>query len=55
MWMTNQETQFVMPLTGSQKPPVFVIETGTFHRKEKLGSTGHRLLLSLRGLVSFQP
>ena len=32
MWMTTQEPPFMMPLTGSQKPPVFVNETGTFHR-----------------------
>ena len=32
MWMTTHEPPFVLPLTGSQKPPVFVIETGTFHR-----------------------
>ena len=29
--MTTQEPPFAMPLTGSQKPPVLVIETGTFH------------------------
>ena len=32
MWMTTQEPPFVMPLTGFQKPPVLVIETGTFHQ-----------------------
>ena len=29
MWMI---TPFVMALTGSQKTPILVIETGTFHR-----------------------
>ena len=33
IWMTTtQEPPFAMPLTGSQKPPVLVVETGTFHR-----------------------
>ena len=32
IWMTTQEPPFVMPLTGSQKPPVLVIETVTFRR-----------------------
>ena len=32
MWVTTQEPPLVIPLTGSQNPPVLVIETGTFHR-----------------------
>ena len=35
IWMFSELTQepsFVMTLTGSQKNPVLVIETGTFHR-----------------------
>ena len=30
--MITQEPPFTMPLTGSQKPSVLVMETGTFHR-----------------------
>ena len=32
MWMTTQEPSFTRTPSGSQKTPVFVIKTGTFHR-----------------------
>ena len=32
MWMITQEPLFLRSLTGSQKNPVLVIETGTFYR-----------------------
>ena len=31
IWMPPQEPPFTISLTGSQKPPVLVTETGTFH------------------------
>ena len=31
MWMTTQQPPFVGSPSGSQKNPVLVIETGTFH------------------------
>ena len=51
--MTTQEPPFAITLTCSQKPPVLVIETGTFHRNV-IKRNYDQLVTGQKGLVSFQ-